>query len=97
MYLFFNKPFYCIVNHDSEVGCKVILYYGSANLPILSPTAEDTDVLSAVWGVLTMEMESRDELQLEMLQMMLKRILILCTRIYKAQLSLGNIETKHQT
>jgi AraC family transcriptional activator of pobA len=90
----FNKPFYCIINHDSEVGCKGILYYGSANLPLLHPTPEDIDVLRAVWVVLTMEMESKDELQLEMLQMMLKRILILCTRIYKTQLSFNEIETK---
>jgi AraC-like DNA-binding protein len=30
-------------------------------------------------------MRSTDNLQLEMLQMMLKRVLILCTRIYKSQ------------
>jgi AraC-like DNA-binding protein len=89
----FNKPFYCILNHDSEVGCKGLLYYGSPNLPILKSTIEDIEVLNAVWKVLCMEMDSKDELQLEMLQMMLKRILILCTRIYKTQLSLESIET----
>jgi AraC-like DNA-binding protein len=88
----FNKPFYCILNHDSEVGCKGLLYYGSPNLPILNTYKEDILVLKAVWKVLCMEMESKDELQLEMLQMMLKRILILCTRIYKSQLTLETVE-----
>ena len=33
----------------------------------------------------TIEMQSKDNLQMEMLRMMLKRYLILCTRIYKEQ------------
>jgi AraC family transcriptional activator of pobA len=88
----FNKPFYCIINHDSEVGCKGLLYYGSSNLPIIKPSSEDLEVLEPVWKLLCLEMDSKDELQLEMLQMMLKRILILCTRIYKSQTSLDTLE-----
>lgn len=83
----FNKPFYCILDHDSEVGCKGILYYGSSMLPIINLPEADIEILVAVWKVLHMELESKDELQLEMLQMMLKRILILCTRIYKSQMT----------
>ncbi len=81
----FNKPFFCVVNHDSEVGCKGILYYGATTLPIIQVSDPELEILSAAWKMLCIEMESKDELQLEMLQMMLKRILILCTRIYKEQ------------
>lgn len=81
----FNKPFYCILDHDSEVGCKGILFFGAQNLPIIHPSDKDLEVLSTVWKMIQLEMESRDNLQLEMLQMMLKRLLILCTRIYKNQ------------
>ena len=81
----FNRPFYCILDHDSEVGCKGILYYGSSNLPIIQTPTKDVETLETVWKMLCIEMESKDNLQLEMLQMMLKRILILCTRIYKSQ------------
>lgn len=35
------------------------------------------------------EMQSKDDLQIEMLQMMLKRLLILCTRLYKEQRQLA--------
>jgi len=80
----FNRPFYCILDHDSEVGCKGILYYGSANVPNFSVPDSDIDVLQTAWKMLCLEMESKDNLQLEMLQMMLKRILILCTRLYKS-------------
>jgi len=87
MLLRFNKPFYCILDHDSEVGCKGILYYGSSTLPKILVKNKDIEVLHAVWSVLEMELEYKDNLQLEMLQMMLKRVLILCTRIYKKQLN----------
>jgi len=90
----FNRPFYCILDHDSEVGCKGILYYGSSNLPILSPNRKDIEILETVWKMLLIEMVSKDNLQLEMLQMMLKRILILCTRIYKDQMDFEQIEIK---
>lgn len=88
----FNKPFYCVLNHDSEVGCKGILYFGASNTPILHPNEQELDILSAVWKMLEIEMVSRDNLQLEMLQMMLKRILILCTRIYKNQNNYQKLE-----
>jgi len=88
----FNPPFYCILDHDSEVGCKGILYYGASALPIIRPNARDTEILETVWKMLAIEMKSQDALQLEMLQMMLKRILILCTRIYKSQVDLSTMK-----
>ena len=88
----FNKPFFCVVNHDSEVGCRGILFYGATNLPIIKVGAKELETLEAVWKMLCLEMQSKDELQLEMLQMMLKRILILCTRIYKEQGNYNKVE-----
>jgi len=89
----FNSPFYCILDHDSEVGCKGLLFFGSANLPILTPSKDDLDVLSTVWKMILLEMKSKDNLQLEMLQMMLKRLLILSTRIYKSQANFQQIDS----
>lgn len=80
-----NRPFYCIVDHDSEVSCKGILYYGASSVPIISPSEEEQERLNMVLNMFLIEMTSEDNLQLEMLQMMLKRVLILCARIYKRQ------------
>ncbi|MCL3782135.1 AraC family transcriptional regulator [Prolixibacteraceae bacterium JC049] len=80
-----NRDFYCIVNHDSEVSCKGLLFFGASNVPMLQPNSEDIETLQTVMNMFHIEMQSRDNLQLEMLQMLLKRLLILCTRIYKAQ------------
>jgi len=95
-FLRFNAPFYCILNHDSEVGCKGVLYYGSSNTPVLNPSAEDIFTFSSTWNMFISEMQSKDNLQLEMLQMMLKRMLIICTRIYKEQQKYNTFETPKQ-
>lgn len=81
----FNREFYCVVDHDSEVSCKGILYYGAAKMPILLAEDVHLDILQTAWHMCVLEFETEDNLQQEMLQMMLKRILILCTRIYKLQ------------
>lgn len=91
-FLRWNKPFYCLVNHDSEVGCKGLLFYGAATLPVINPSSQEVETLSTVWKMLEQEMASQDNLQQEMLQMMLKRILILCARIYKTQENYGSVE-----
>lgn len=89
----FNRPFYCILDHDSEVGCKGILYYGSTNVPKINPNEGEIKILETAFEMAGFEFEMEDNLQLEMLQMMLKRILILCTRIYKQQTDLHKLET----
>ncbi|MFY0605882.1 MAG: helix-turn-helix domain-containing protein [Cyclobacteriaceae bacterium] len=88
----FNRPFYCILDHDSEVGCKGILYYGAAKLALIQLEGMELEILKTAWRMAVLEFEMQDSLQLEMLQMMLKRILILCTRIYKSQTELTGLD-----
>jgi len=83
-----------VINHDSEVGCKGILFYGAQAVPIIRITDGDVETLSTVWKMLEQEMVSNDGLQEEMLQMMLKRILILSLRMYKDQTELQHVELK---
>ncbi|KAA1245201.1 helix-turn-helix transcriptional regulator [Aquimarina sp. RZ0] len=84
-FLRFNRPFYCILDHDTEVGCKGILFFGASQLPIIKIPKEEIDKFETLWKMFSIEMESDDSLQIEMLQMMLKRYLILCARVYKSQ------------
>ena len=81
----FNSEFYCIINHDSQVGCKGVLYYTPAKIPVIELQEAQRSAMQAAWEMTDMELELKDELQLEMLQIVLKRILILCTRVYKMQ------------
>jgi len=89
----FNRQFYCIVDHDIEVGCKGILFFGATTLPVIDIPADEYEKFIALWKVFNNEMESKDELQLSMLQMLLKRFLILCTRLYKRQQPQADVTT----
>ncbi|MBN7813359.1 helix-turn-helix domain-containing protein [Algoriphagus sp. H41] len=88
----FNRSFYCIIDHDSEVGCKGVLFFGASQLPSFVIPADELEKFQTVWKMFELEMRSEDELQLEMLQSMLKRFIILCTRIYKQQEDFGKID-----
>lgn len=81
----FNRPFYCVLDHDSEVGCKGILFFGAAQLPVIQIPEAELTKFNTLWEMFMIEIQSDDKLQIDMLQIMLKRYLILCARLYKAQ------------
>ncbi len=89
-YLRFNRPFYCVIDHDTEVSCKGILFFGSSQLPIIQIPDEEIEHFETLWKMFGIEMKLKDNLQIGMLQMMLKRYLILCTRLYKQQQKFPN-------
>lgn len=88
----FNRSFYCIIDHDQEVSCKGILFFGSSQIPVITLPDKELEKFEILWRMLNIEMESRDNLQKEMLQMMLKRFIILCTRLYKEQNHLSGFQ-----
>jgi AraC-like DNA-binding protein len=90
----FNRPFYCILDHDNEVGCKGILFFGASQLPIIHIPDNELNKFETLWEMFSIEMESNDHLQIDMLQMMLKRFLILCTRVYKSAQNYPKEDTK---
>ncbi len=89
----FNRPFYCIIDHDAEVSCKGILFFGASNVPVINIPQEEIEKFDLLWKMFSIELETKDSLQVEMLQMMLKRLLILSTRLYKEQNQVISIET----
>lgn len=93
----FNRPFFCVVDRDSEVGCKGILFFGASQLPVFRIPDDELEKFDILWRMFSIEMQSRDSLQIEMLQMMLKRLLILSTRLYKAQKMAGTVAESTQT
>ena len=88
----FNREFYCVKDHDSEVSCKGLLFYGANQLPYFQIPEDEMNKFETLWRMFQIEMQSKDDLQLEMLQMMLKRFIILSTRIYKSQMNLSKLE-----
>ncbi|QYS86200.1 helix-turn-helix domain-containing protein [Flavobacterium oreochromis] len=80
----FNQPFYCIENHDSDVGCKGLLFFGASSVPKIA-VEENASAFDLLWKIFEMEIDQHDQYTLEMLKSLLKRFLILCVRVYKKQ------------
>ena len=81
----FNRSFFCIIDHDSEIGCKGVLFFGSSNIPVIKIPKSDLRKFEIFWKMFLLESEEQDSFQIEMIRTMLKRYVILCTRIYKDQ------------
>ena len=81
----FNREFYCIVDHDSEVSCNGILFFGTQDLPIISIPEDQQRKFNILFEVFQEEFSNPDKIQGEMLQMLLKRLIIICTRLAKEQ------------
>ncbi len=85
----FNREFYCINDHDSEVSCNGILFFGTQEIPLISIPAVQEQKFELLYSVFVEEFRNPDHIQGEMLQMLLKRLIILTTRLAKDQL-MGN-------
>ncbi|MFC7526861.1 helix-turn-helix domain-containing protein [Parapedobacter sp. GCM10030251] len=81
----FNREFYCIVNHDVEVGCVGFLFYGIHHPMFIRLNADDVSDMTYLESVFSSELVLRDNFQGEMLRTLLKRMIIKTTRIAKQQ------------
>lgn len=81
----FNREFYCIVDHDKEVSCQGFLFYSAGDIRILQPDARTVSRMESLQDVFEEEFETKDNIQAEMLRMMLKRLIIILTRLAKEQ------------
>ena len=82
----FNKPFYCIQDHDHEVSCNGIIFFGTQQTPVITLDPMEKRKFDLLHEVFLDEFKTRDNIQGEMLRMLLKRLIIKITRLAKAQL-----------
>jgi AraC-like DNA-binding protein len=81
----YNRPFYCIIDHDKEVSCVGFLFYGSNGVMFMELDADYARKINALLTVFLDEFSEKDNIQGEMLRMLLKRLIILITRLAKRQ------------
>lgn len=83
----FNRDFYCIVDHDEEVSCVGFLFYGTAGQVFVQLDETMQFKLQRLLDIFIEEFETADNIQIDMLRMMLKRLIIIVTRLAKAKQS----------
>jgi AraC-like DNA-binding protein len=81
----FNREFYCIVDHDAEVGCVGFLFYGIRHPMFITLNDEESEEMNHLEKVFANELMLKDNFQGEMLRTLLKRVIIKTTRIAKLQ------------
>ncbi|WP_299112316.1 helix-turn-helix domain-containing protein [uncultured Winogradskyella sp.] len=87
----FNREFYCIKDHDQEVSCVGMLFFGNTNIPIIHLDTNEQQKFKTLHEVFIDELETEDNIQAEMLRMLMARFIIKSTRLLKAKE--GVIET----
>lgn len=81
----FNRDFYCIVDHDIEVSCVGFLFYGSLQTMFIQLNKGLRGKIDLLLKVFLEEFETVDNIQEDMLRMLLKRLIIIITRLAKEQ------------
>jgi AraC-like DNA-binding protein len=81
----FNREFYCIKDHDQEVSCVGILFFGNTNIPVIHLDEKEQQKFNTLHEVFIDELETKDNIQAEMLRMLMARFIIKCTRLLKAK------------
>jgi AraC family transcriptional activator of pobA len=80
----FNREFYCIIDHDAEVSCVGFLFCMSDQLFIsLDDPAQYK--LKLLMDVFVQELNTRDNIQYDMLTMLLKRLIITITLLARSK------------
>ena len=76
----FNREFYCIVDHDSEVSCVGFLFGMNDNM-FIDLDGDTQRKLQLLLDVFVEELNTNDGIQNDMLLMLLKRLIIMVTRL----------------
>lgn len=79
----FNREFYCIKDHDKQVSCVGLLFFGNNHTPIITLDAEEQQKFGLLHHIFLEELEHQDNVQAEMLRMLTARLVIKVTRLLK--------------
>lgn len=82
----FNKQFFCIQTHDDQVSCHGFLFFGSAQPQVIKVNENDIMQFELMHQMFLKDLSIKDHLQGEMLRSLLKRMLIISTRLLKEEL-----------
>jgi AraC family transcriptional regulator, transcriptional activator of pobA len=80
----FNREFYCIIDHDAEVSCVGFLF-GMGDQLFISLDDNTQHKLQLLLNIFIEELNTPDNIQNDMLLMLLKRLIIVITRLARSE------------
>jgi len=81
----YTRDFYCLADNYFEISCLGILFFGYNGNLFLTLNEEYQEKMRGLQQVFIEEFNTVDTIQTDMLQMLLKRLIILTTRLAKEQ------------
>lgn len=91
----YNRDFYCIIDNNPDISCMGFLFFGFAGNLFLSLDDAHRSKLESLQQMFIEEFEVVDNIKTDMLQMLLKRLIIITTRLAKAQV-IDHISTEDE-
>jgi len=82
----FNREFFCIQTNDDQVSCHGFLFFGSSQPQKVKLCEKEVAHFENLIALFKEDLNIKDHLQGEMLRSLLKRLLILSTRMAKKDL-----------
>ncbi len=89
----FNREFFCLQTHDDQVSCNGLLFFGSSQPQIVSLKEKEKKLFNMILEFFKEEFSIKDHIQGEMLRTLLKRLLIVATRMIRQELPQPNLPT----
>ena len=80
----FNREFYCIIDHDAEVSCVGFLF-GMGDKLFISLDDPAQHKLQLLLNIFIEELNTKDNIQNDMLLMLLKRLIIVITKLARSK------------
>jgi len=93
--LVFNREFFCIQTNDDQVSCHGFLFFGSSQPQKIELDEKGKSHFHLLVEQFKEDLSINDHLQGEMLRSLLKRLLILSTRMAKDDLPQPTISNAH--
>jgi len=81
----FSREFYCVVDHDKEVSCVGFIFFGPPLKMFIQLNEHDQKQFEMILSMFQEEFRTHDQIQGEMMRVLLKRLIIIVTRLAKAQ------------
>ena len=80
----FNREFYCIVDHDTEVSCVGFLF-GMGDNVFIQLEKDMQEKLQLLLRLFVEELKTADQIQHDMVLMLLKRFIIIITQLARSK------------
>jgi len=81
----YTRDFYCLVDSYFEISCLGLLFFGFSGNLIIKLDEQYQQKMQGLLQLFIEEFDTVDTIQTDMLQMLLKRLIILTTRLAKEQ------------